>query len=339
MSKYLILFLLIINSCSSNQDKTFKDQVSEDLVTTFDIKTDNYEKFKIVETAKAKPKKFKKAKPSVSKEKKLPEVKKVQKKKSEYPEDYPKEFIGYDDKSKLFWNKFQPVLFTGEEFVFEVSFMGITAGYIKMETLPIVDIAGDKAFHFKAHMRSAQFYKYIYTLDDSIESFISTKNFLPIKYTLIQRESGQSVDDLQLFDAEKLKTYFWYKKLKNGVLKKRELKKYIPKYFQDGYSALYFVRGFPLDIGDVYEFPIVTRAKIWIIKIKADRHEEIKIRGKWVKAIKVKAETRFPGVLKKKGDIVFWYSLDKTRRLLKFEAKVKIGSITGELVDYSNGSK
>ena len=57
-----------------------------------------------------------------------------------------------------------------------------------------------------------------------------------------------------------------------------------------------------------------------------------------VEAIRIKAETSFPGVLKKRGDIIFWYSNDQTKRVLKFEAKVKIGSIEGLLVGYKPGT-
>ena len=59
--------------------------------------------------------------------------------------------------------------------------------------------------------------------------------------------------------------------------------------------------------------------------------------GKDVKAYRLNAETRFPGVLEKKGDILFWYSADDQKKLMKFEAEVKIGSVSGELVEYSRG--
>ena len=62
--------------------------------------------------------------------------------------------------------------------------------------------------------------------------------------------------------------------------------------------------------------------------------EKIDVAGKTWDALKVKMETRFPGVLKKRGDIIFWYSADKLRRPLKFKAKVKIGSLNGEMLSY-----
>jgi hypothetical protein len=116
-----------------------------------------------------------------------------------------------------------------------------------------------------------------------------------------------------------------------------EFEKYIPGLFQDSYSSLYFVRGLPLSIGDQYEFPVVTRGKVWLLTLKVEKKEKIDVNGKEVEAFRINAETRFPGVLKKKGDIIFWYSTDSLRRLLKFNAKIKLGSVEGELVEFTPG--
>ena len=361
MRNYLIYLILIplLSTCASKSDRRFVDLSKEKVEESFDIGKSTLDKFKVVEKAdkkktekkpikKVQKKKIvkktepKKKKPEVKKEK-IVEVKiedaevEVEPKKFQYPEGYPERFLDYDKVAAPLWTDFKPKIYPDEEFVFEVSFLGITAGHIKMTAEPLVEVAGEDAFHFKAHMRSARYYKYIYELDDTLESFVSKETFRPIKYTLIQRESAQSVDDLQFFDQEKMKTLLFYKRLKRGQLKKIEKEEWIPRYFQDSYSALYFVRGFPLKLGDKYEFPIVTRGKIWILKMKVEKKEKIKIMGKWTRAIRIAAETRFPGVLKKKGDILFWYSDDDRKKLLKFQAKVKIGSVEGELVEYREG--
>ncbi len=368
-----ILSTLLLSSCASKDDKQFsKDSdVQEDMIETFDLSHKEFDKFKVEEfkpldseapsvdvkvsekNIKAKSKKIKK--PLVKKivrikNKKVIKDKKQKEKKHQIktdtisskfqkPEDYPKEFLGYDKKSKKVWNQFEPFFFAKEKFLLSISYLGITAGHISLETRPQVLVSGKKAFHFIGRMKSAKFYEYIYTLNDTLETFIDTESFLPVKYTLRQRESGQKVDDLQVFDHKKRKTYFWYNRLKKGKTKKQEKESYLPEYFQDSFSALYFVRGLPLKVGDVYEFPVVTRAKMWLLKMKVAEKEQVKINGKWVDAIKIKAETHFPGVLKKKGDILFWYSADKYRKLLKFNAKVKIGSIEGELLEYSRGDE
>ncbi len=258
-------------------------------------------------------------------------------KQDESVEPYPEEFLLYDKVSKKIWPKTKPIIDIGEKFVFQVSYLGITAGHIQMETKAPVKVGGKDAYHFSAKLRSARYYSYIYTLDDSLDSYVSQDDFIPMKYVLAQRESSQSVDDLQLFDREELKTYHWYKRVKHGKLKEVELTKYVPEYFQDSFSALHFVRSLPLSEGDQYEFPIVTRGKIWMLKLKVERIESIEVMDKDTQAIRINAETSFPGVLEKKGDILFWFSADDKKKLLKFEAQVKIGSVGGELVEYEAG--
>lgn len=348
---YLLLSLLIC-SCATKKDKEFLEIDSDEVEQNLSIDKKKLEVFKVKEVtdfSKNLPKKKPQKNISKSLSKEVRPKKKEEEKSKEsavssksrtgriYPKDYPKDFKLYDKLAKEAWDLFDPKVYLGEKFTFEVAYLGITAGHIQMETLPIVEINDKKAFHFKARMRSARYYSYIYTLDDSLESYTAVDDFIPLKYVLMQRESAQKVDDLQLFDRQNLKTYHFYKRLKKGKRKEVELEKPIPYFFQDSYSALHFVRGFPLKIGDQYEFPIVTRGKIWILKIKVEGDEVIEVNGKDVKAIRLNAQTRFPGVLEKKGDIIFWYSADKSKRLLKFEAQVKIGAVSGELVDYKAG--
>ena len=53
---------------------------------------------------------------------------------------------------------FQPTVYLGERFTFKVTYLGVTAGHIQMETLPMVQINNKKTYHFKARMRSARYY-------------------------------------------------------------------------------------------------------------------------------------------------------------------------------------
>ncbi|WP_127718046.1 DUF3108 domain-containing protein [Halobacteriovorax sp. HLS] len=365
-----ILVTLLLSSCSSTKDVKFRDQVSTELVETFDIQNDEFSKFKVEEipnvkkvdkvvkveekstkkvTKKSKKsnipkvKKTTKAKKEVVKEKaekkEVVSQEQIKSKKQTYPKDYPDNFKKYNKNYKYVWDTVKPYFFPNEKFVLKASYLGVTVGHAKLESLPVVSVAGRKAFHFKGSLKSASFYNYIYTVEDWVESYVDAETFVPVKYTLIQRESGQDVDDLQLFDSETLKTHFWYKKIKKEKLSKKELHEYTPKYFQDSFSALYFVRGLDLSVGSKYEFPIITRAKLWLMNMEVEKIERIKIMGKWQDAYRIKAETRFPGILRKKGDILFWFSVDKYRKLLKFQGNVKIGAIEGELVEYEKGDE
>ncbi len=254
-----------------------------------------------------------------------------------YPADYPQDLKDYDNVSKSIWEKFKPMFFQGEQSIMAISYLGVTAGYITISSKNIVKINDKMAFHYYARFKSKEAYSYFYWLDDTIETFIEKSDFLPMKYSLIQREKKQNVDDLELFDFKKLKTFHWYKRVKEGSNKEEKIENYIPRFSQDSFSALQFVRGLPLHKGDLYDFPVVTRGKPWLLKIEVMGEETVSINGNDMKTFRLKAETHFPGVLQKSGDINFWYSADEYRNLVKFQAKVKIGSINGELVEFKPG--
>ncbi|MCK5073098.1 MAG: DUF3108 domain-containing protein [Bacteriovoracaceae bacterium] len=346
LNGFLILFVIFFFvSCAAHIST---DKKEKDLVETFNLKNGDFSKFKSEEALSAKPEQ-KKTEPKKIERKKEGGIQKVSTKSVSaitpqkstdttlplnYPENFPEKYKAYDATYADTWKIFNPVIFPGEEYVLVVKYIGITAGYVTMKTMQPVQIAGGYAWHMKARLQSANFYKYIYMLDDSIESFVNKDTFLPVKFQLIQKESIQEVNDLQLFDDSKLKTFFWYKRIKRGKLRKHERSEFIPRFFQDSFSALFFARGLPLKKNVIYEFPIVTRAKVWILKLEVVGEDIIEIGSEKIPAIRIKAETRFPGVLKKKGDILFWFSKDKTRKFLQFRAKVKIGSLSGKLVKY-----
>ncbi|MCB9061202.1 MAG: DUF3108 domain-containing protein [Halobacteriovoraceae bacterium] len=355
------LTILIIVSCASGERVPVEVDES-DLVEKFDLKDKRFDKFltkpkevelpikKEILEKKVKQKKTPNEKTNSKKNKKskkqktiVEEITKVDEtivtKENIFPDDYPEDYKKFDSKYSQFWKNFKPTYFENEKMVIDAKFMGIYVGTLELITGPVVSIANKYAFSLKAILKSAKYYSYIYSLNDTLESFVEIENFLPIKFVLKQRESGQEVDDLQLFDWEQKKTFMWYKRVKNGKTKETEVSKYIPQYFQDSFSALYFVRGLPLKIGEMFEFPIVSRGKIWLLSASVDKVEDIQIMNNNIKAFKIKAETRFPGVLEKTGDIIFWYSADHYRKLLKFEAKVKLGTVSGELVKYESGKK
>lgn len=375
--KIIYAFLLLfLSSCGSFEDeKKFLLQKPEkkDLVNSFDIAKDqavHYEEkehseAKKVETKVVVTKAEPKVEPKVGPEKKKGKIKEKKKASakieepakivapvkieepvkaepvktegSSYPDDYPALLKDYDANSKAVWEKFVPPFYKNEQSILAISYLGVVAGYITVTSKDIVKLGDRLAYHYLARFKSKEIYSYFYWLDDNLETFIDKEKFLPMKYSLIQREKRQNVDDLQLFDFNKMKVFTWYKRVKVGSDKNEHLEKYIPRYLQDSFSALQFVRGLPLKKGDHYDFPVSTRGDTWLLKTEVIGEEVISVNDEDVKAIRLRAETHFPGVLQKSGDINFWYAADPGRRLLKFQAKVKIGSIYGELVEYKPG--
>ena len=331
---YCIVFIILVASCATSLENLFTEDQNAELVEVFDLNKEKFGRFKVAPIGGGQKKQAKGLLQKISSVFKKTKGKKGRNPDALYPTWYPEQLKKYDRKSQKVWKVHKNRVFPGEELILNVRYLGVVAGHVKIITKPMVEIDGRKAWSFKAILKSARFYNFIYSLNDSVESYVTKDDFLPIKYALVQRETSQNVDDLQLFDQNDLQTYFWYKRIKRGKLKKDHRIAFIPYYSQDSFSALFFTRGLPLEKGRTFEFPIVTRAKIWLLKMTVIGEEKIDVAGKTWDALKVKTETHFPGVLKKRGDIIFWYSADKLRRLLKFKAKVKIGSLHGEMVSY-----
>ena len=190
----------------------------------------------------------------------------------------------------------------------------------------------DLIHHFKATLSSADYYKYIYKLDDYVESFILADSFLPLKYTLIQRESGQSVDELQLFDHDKLQNKQWFKKLKDGKTKKDDKVGFIPELFLDPLSLLAFFRGLPLQKGDVYSVPVIVRSKVLKVTATVIDYEKIEVLDKNRDAVKISVYVEPTEEGKKPTTMNLWYNRDESRELLRFNAELKFGSVEGEWV-------
>src|SRR5690606_26329039 len=94
---------------------------------------------------------------------------------------------------------------------------------------------------------------------------------------LVQRESKQDIDDLQLHDRDLLKTFWFYKRKKeDGSIKEKKEEKFIPYFSVDPFSVLFFYQGLPLANGDVYEIPLINKGKILIFKSQVEGRETIK---------------------------------------------------------------
>lgn len=338
MGKIFVICSLFIffSSCATKKDKDF-DKVRPDLMDVFQLEGDNFKKFRPAPVYEKKTEEVVEKKDTsakISKNKISPLIKII----SEYPKGYPNNYKIIDKKSELIWKKFKPNYYVGEQLVMAVKYLGISTGQLKILTESHVYFGDKKTIHFKAAMKSSSFYKMFYQIDDFLDIFVEEQAFLPVKYSFIQNETNQTVNDLQLFDYENKKTYFVYRRLKNGMVKNINKDVFIPKYFQSYLSVFFFFRGLPLSVGSSYEFPIVSKAKVGILQAKVEKIEKIDTKLGEYEAVKLDATVSFPES-KKKDHISIWFSNDDEKYLLKFQAAVKIGDIVGAIEELRPGER
>ena len=258
-------------------------------------------------------------------------------------DDYPKEYLANDRQSALLWKSARPKIFLGEEMELEIDYFGVAVGKATLKTLENKFVDGRESAHLRLDLKSAPFYEKVYRIRDYGETFWDVKAFLPLRSYANQDESKQKVTDLQLFDHPARKTYTRYKRKKRKKNKDEGKVVSTPGYFQDFLGSLLLVRGLPLEKGKVYGFPLVSRGKVGKIRIEVTGRERVKVAKKKYRAIRLQVETSFPksgkGGKKKKSSISLWLSDDDVRKILRFDAKAKLGRIKGWLRRYREGRR
>lgn len=351
--KQLFLILLLISSCSSWKQKDFEkdlDKPAEEakpIVEATPKEEKILEKFEVqtVEEAKQEAPKVPEKKPqpkvaikSGGKPKQVPVVKVADVPAEPVvktpPKDYPAEMLAVNAKAKKVWDLYRPNHKVDQKVFLDIHYLGMTVGKIMVVNKGQKVINGKEVWHFHARFKSAPFYSNIYELDDTVDTYVTTDQFLSTRYSLIQRESKQDVDDLQLHDRDQFKTFwFYHQKKSDGSKKSKKQEKYIPYFSTDPFSVLFFYQGLPLKNGDIYEIPIINKTKLLILRSEVEGREVIDTEKGKRKAIRVHATTKYTGETLKSGDLYFWFSDDENKTLLKASAKIKIGSVTADVVD------
>lgn len=365
MKLSIYLSFLFLLSCSSGGWSSFfkgDDEVKRDkkLMETFDVEDDVLAKFESKEKPISKKEIQKPIESKETIEKKTPqkkenvksvtvrpkktvkvidppktkEVVKTTPKLNVYPSDYPDDLKEVGAKAKDYWSVFKPNFNPGEKVYLDINYMGVSTGKIVLSTMDPIYIGDKKANHFNAVVKTAAYYRYLYELDDTVDSYVSVDKNIPLKFSLIQRESDKDIDDLQLFDLNELKTYAFFKKKTDKKTKKKKKVKYIPSHYVDPLSVIYFIRGLPMEKGKTYDIPIMNQGKIIFLNTTVVGTTEIDTKIGKKEAYVVKASSKYSGETLKSGDMTFWFSKDDKRVFLKFEAKIKIGSITGDIEKY-----
>lgn len=360
--RLLLIPLLILSSCANWKQKDFKKELekSKEVEASVELDPDLQKKFEVKEvepepvaekvaeaprpapTKKAKEKsKAVKVPPATKPQPTAPQPAKAvtpekaaEAPKPAIPADYPPELLSVNEKAKKVWDQYKPNHPVNEKRYLDIHYLGMTVGKIMFVNKGKRMINGKEVWHFHARFKSAPFYSSIYELDDTIDTYVTTDQFLSTRFSLVQRESKQDIDDLQLHDRDALKTHWYYKQKKSdGTLRNKQKNGYLPYFSTDPFSVLFLYQGLPLKDGDVLEIPIVNKAKTLVLRSHVEGRETIETEKGKRKAIRIHATTKYTGEHLKDGDMYFWISDDEKRILLKAKAKIKIGSVTADIVD------
>lgn len=226
----------------------------------------------------------------------------------------------------------------GERVKHDVSYLGMTAGSLMMETKPYAEVNGKKSYQFQTSIETRSLFASIYAVDDKSISLLDFETLIPSVFTLHVRESKQLKEARAFFDRKKGLATYWEKKVTaDEGEKEKKLEWEIADYSQNVFSSFYYLRTFPWEVGMENAFRVADDGKNLVFRAKAIRKEKIKTDAGEFNTIVIKPEVELRGIAQAMGDIYMWLTDDDRKFLVRLEAKIKIGYLTSEAVELDVG--
>ncbi len=227
-------------------------------------------------------------------------------------------------------------VYIGEEIEYEVSFLGIGIGSIKIETLGKEIQNGREIYHVKAFIKSYEGIPYV-GLKTIYESWIDQT--LSYSHKFIGNSKFMSPDWIyQRIDFDYDQNFIHDRKWKKDDLffeKKYE----IDKKWNDGFSLLFLARRYS-NLGRTVKVPtFINDTASTIIKFTGKK-EDVKIDAVDypVKTVYLNGEANWEGIYGLQGDFEGWFSDDDAHVPIKAYMKVLVGSVKIELVKWKRGN-
>lgn len=224
-----------------------------------------------------------------------------------------------------------PVLQPGEELEYEVSFLGVTLGYIKMTTEQQTDASGQSVLVCKSYIDSRPGIPFL-ELHSVFSSLMDKSSMFSHQFTANTKESDDSwTFDKYVFDYDAGK--FTTEKFKRKQLVER--KEFISKKkWNDGCSLFYAARQLLFAKRNV-RIPTVMMADTVATTIAfSGKEENVEIDAiKYpVKTIYFNGEATWTGIYGVTGKFEGWFSNDYARVPILAKMKLYVGNANIELV-------
>ncbi|MFZ5775510.1 MAG: DUF3108 domain-containing protein [Thermodesulfobacteriota bacterium] len=215
----------------------------------------------------------------------------------------------------------------GERFVFQVTWLGVPAGELEMRT----EHLGNERYGLTVVARSIGLLAVFYPVEDRFFTVVEGRARLPMRHEMDQREGSRVNRRLALYDHAK----YSVSQQKNDNPPE--------VYALDGpvhneFSSFFVMRALRFGGGERVVVPTFADKKRHEVEVSQEgREESVSVLGVRP-AIKVRPRLAFKGLYSKVADPLIWLTDDEDRIPLRIQAKIVIGSLTADLIEYSGPS-
>lgn len=221
----------------------------------------------------------------------------------------------------------------GERMEIALGWMALPAGTATVEVRNGAAFNGRPTYHLWANVLSSKLVDTIYHVDNTIESWIDREGFMPYKFLLHMLETHQKKETRVSFDHTQSKAFYWAKRIsqKWGDTFDDRTDTLIPQA-RDMFSALFYARTLNYQLNQKSHFFIYENGQNWEVELTPVANEIVTSAVGAFQCWKILVNVKLNNVLRPTGDIYMWLSDDSRRYLVKFDAKIKIGSLYGNLI-------
>ena len=214
---------------------------------------------------------------------------------------------------------------SGEYLQFDVKYGFITAGDAWMAVSDTVIPNGRLCHRVNFGVNSKPFFDWIYKVVDRYSTFIDTKGLFPWRFEQhisegnFRRDFTADFDQVNHFARTSEKTYP------------------IPAYVHDIMSAFYFARTIDYSgfrPGQKIHLQNFYKDSTYELDVKYKGRQQIEVPAGKFNCIIVEPLAREGGLFKSDGTVYLWITDDERKMPVKVSAKIVIGSIDSELVEY-----
>jgi len=220
----------------------------------------------------------------------------------------------------------------GEIFQYQLKWNVFSGGKMSFAVKEDAYIEGERVFHFQAETETEGMFHKFYPFRAKIESFVSLKYFLPLRYQYSSWMPDETRLEVTSFPRGQPQGQYHLYQDKKGTKKEKDETFNIDAFFQDQLSVLYYIRTQELNVGDRIEIPLSADRKNSKIVVKVLRRTRIKAVGKTWDAFILEPNLSLGGMQFKAGSLWIWVSADKARIPLYFSGRAALGVISGTLV-------
>ena len=216
----------------------------------------------------------------------------------------------------------------GEMLRYRISYGFIDAGEAVLEVKSTTKKGADRELlHVKGTGKTLGGFNSIFKVLDTYESFIDKKGVFPWFFVRRVDEGGYKINQDYTFHQDKSKV---------NVGGTKEFKTTLG--IQDMISAFYYARTLnfkTMKVNDTFEFKCFMDNEIFLLKIKFVGNEEISIKKGKFNCHKFVPVIQTGRLFKHESDVNFWITNDENRIPILVKAKIPVGIIKMQLVEWT----